>query len=659
MSFKDQSIEKILQFWARREGFTYPLPDNFYTWRHPELSLACESVGFDPTRITAALLCDGWFTDYVNDARFSIMEMVKPTSENKEVIKLAGEIYEFLSDPIIAKDIQDFEATSREAMVHYDVEVTQDHEAILSSHTRLGDLRGTAFKALTRLKIHQFKAGVTAPADVKPVFMKNVYRWWDTNSLLAAFNRLPNGVSLHAIKTPQAFEQYFIFAVRNGENYYLITDVAEHGNPIYVENGRRPDRDMHRRIGDNYLPYSLLDIKWDEEQGRLFETMSSSTALVAHQQEWSILSEVRNLPADSAIWVMMMFNLLSERFIHSKVVLPTLSYTGQQLETSLAQIQGRSSNLPVVLTGMPDVTTLTKDDIRPENCSEDELGASPFRINYDLVDLYGHMVSDEVLNIVNRPGMKTEVAMNSEGQMVITTDVIPSKDRKGPVVAVSAYISGNFGTKQQVENDRKFMARAAFAQCIGAITKYEFARRKKDVIAWFDERLQANLDNLMAYAGCQEIWVRDANPMVRGCRGQNWVATREHSGGSIHQFLHQVDAWAQPIGPTLDNKPLCPITGAKASTHFTFTPFTASDLAVMAGVSVADLPDVLQHWTLEDFTLPNSNLRRVDPVTFLIDNPWHDVNFQRKLSFSKRGMSQILKIAKTPPLDVVQYRDKA
>lgn len=110
------------------------------------------------------------------------------------------------------------------------------------------------------------------------MYSKAVYQFWNVNSLLTAACRMPSGVSLNLIRDPDYFHSYFAFAIRNGGNLILLSDLPKDHHPLSRYMSRRPDRAFDERAARNWFPYELLNIKYDEEQGRLYIDNAESEA---------------------------------------------------------------------------------------------------------------------------------------------------------------------------------------------------------------------------------------------------------------------------------------------------------------------------------------------------------------------------------------------
>ena len=94
---------------------------------------------------------------------------------------------------------------------------------------------------------------------------------------------------------------------------------------------------------------------------------------------------------------------------------------------------------------------------------------------------------------------------------------------------------------------------------------------------------------------------------------------------------------------------MCYLNGTKASYWVVFYPATAEELAVLAGCSVAELPEVLRHWHLFETYAGNSILDRIDPMLWRVDNPWVKLNMAVRFGFSKRGMKKVDEMQRKRP----------
>ena len=89
------------------------------------------------------------------------------------------------------------------------------------------------------------------------------------------------------------------------------------------------------------------------------------------------------------------------------------------------------------------------------------------------------------------------------------------------------------------------------------------------------------------------------------------------------------------------SKLLCHLNGTVASYWVGIYPANPPELALVAGCSVDELPDVLQHWNLLETYTGNQILQRIDPMIWKAHNPWLKLKLSILIPLSKRAVAQI------------------
>ena len=87
----------------------------------------------------------------------------------------------------------------------------------------------------------------------------------------------------------------------------------------------------------------------------------------------------------------------------------------------------------------------------------------------------------------------------------------------------------------------------------------------------------------------------------------------------------------------------CYLTGSPIFIRAYFTPNNAQALADLCNCSVEKLPDVLQYWTNDSRYSGNYILNRVDPLEWVVENPWQGLNLTVEIELSKAGYNQLRK----------------
>lgn len=633
-----------------------------------DLKRAVTALEHDQSGVTSALLISAFFAAHKQNPRFSLDDVLSTSPRLQTALALGKEMEAVLGNPLLADAQAAFEAALVEAMTHYGASENPEVMAAIADAALIADLRQSAFNSLSKLRLDQFLRGEAEPESSKPVFVRQVYKWWNINSLLAAATRMPSGISLNLISNEDALGSFFAFVIRNGGNLYILSDRGRVDHPLQNGMRRRPDRVMNDRISQNWFPYDLADIEYDESTRKLKTKASAERGLVGYQVDLLPLAELKDLPTENLVWTTLMFSLIVDKFWKGGHQVEELSFTGEMVKNSQALLSvAQTANLPVQSGQIQPFTELDQTSISPENSTKAEIGDSFHNKDLWLQDRYGHRVSTELLNLTAPSDTVIQVVISKDAQAVVAdeTQLVERKAEGTCVYAAHKYPSTQFGTRQEIEQDRKFLARVNYADAIQTLADMEFKERSEQVRKWFMDRCKANAENLLALAHAESIWlfggtgnltsIHENHAPCRVTRGadgfQNENSESFKPNALNYRFMKVFSAkdsdrpwWREPLFSFRNNKtPLCNINGTEASYEVLFTPVVSEDLAFMAGCTVEELPDVLQKWDLKDGYHGNRILNRIDPIHWRLKNPWLDLDLRARFALSKRAMTAIEK----------------
>lgn len=630
-----------------------------------------EALQVDPTGITTYLLLDAVSTMYLQERSFSMVELLEEPERTAEYLLKAKQFRELARDPEITDIGNAFALSMRQALRHYHADSTEVMKVLENRH-KMAYLRRDAFRSIEKLRVDQFLRGEHEPDEAAPAYNQSVHQFWNINSLVDTACRQPSGVTLNLVRDPDDFQSYFAFAIRNGGNLFILSDVPEYSHPMQRFMSRRPDRAFSSRASRNWFPYDLMNLKVDEENERIYADTKKRVNLIPLQQEVDKLKRINELEPEEILWIVMMFDLIVERFWDKKFQAKELSYTGAMVveETPLIESAQRA-NLPVTTyqtLNAPHLTTsMLSDDESKEAYGKD--GGSP---NKWMEERYADRVTDDALNIVDTPEKlrylpplkggrhdpkNHEDAVVSEGGIVC---VDAEADKKLPFwnkegrYSIEEFDATSFGTAKEIENNRRFIARHNQAKVIQRLADEEYAERKEEVMAWWSKAIQRNSDQLLNMAaqpdGCwvkvdKERWPnaqiygrfrtdRNERQMVCCYTNKEWrdQLMGLSCGVALHQgYRHRDDTF------------LCYLNGTSSSFTILFQPQTADELALLAGCKNEDMPDVLQHWCADSDNHGNQILSRIDPMSWVPRNPWEKMQFNVVMRLSKRGLKRIQK----------------
>lgn len=682
---EDSPLWEAIELWGKLTGVGTPNADGSFvgtmqTWAIRDTYTALkEALEYDPTEITATLLFKMFVTDWLKQASTSMLDMIENPEACLAQITTAKKLLAIIDRPEIVQAREEFVANVLESLKVYGAAEREDIKALLAKPDAIAVLRRDALRSLEKLRVNQFLDGEPEAEDVKPIYVNSIHQFWNINSLLGQMTSTPSGVALNIIRDPFAYDTFFAFAIRNGANLFVLTDVPEHAHPLAGQMSRRPDRDMDRRMAKNWFPYELLNVAYTEN-GDLYFAQSENKGVIPFNEVGVPTKKIGEVGAAETIWIAMMLDLIVLKFWKKGYKAPALSYTGEMIRTENALLT-RAAHLPV-RTDLPvlGLKALTLDDVANAG-ADDKMGIgrqSDQRYKW-LEERYRDRLSVESLNLLEAPGtrMKLKLDASSDGAITRTSGhelekiVKPFFDTEKVAVrhtvALHTMSGTSFGSPEQLDGDRRFIARVNYAEQINRLAKVEFEDRKVEIEKWFAQRIHANRETIIGWAGLGEVWVtttgeRDGNGRA-GLEVDRTVDGKDGSKRKVHnrRFIADIDltvpsekldwmdmyeryAGKVSLGRWTNHQTCAVRDGVKASRVLVLYPNNAVDLAALCGVKFEELPDVLQHFDLRkgDY-YGNPILDRVDPMLWKVSNPWNDMDFRVRVPLSLSGRAQLRK----------------
>lgn len=632
-----------------------------------------EALELDPTTITGHLLLDALSSYYFAQRAFTVTELMEDPARTSTYIEKAKAFTALTRSPEITALREDFVAQLRTALASYGM-LHEGMEALLAERHTLAYLRRDALRSMRDLRVDQFLKGQPETEAVKPVYNGWVHQAWNVNTLVEAVCRMPSGVTLNLVRDPDDLQSYFVFAIRNGGNLWLLSDVPAHAHPLQRYMTRRPERAYASRACRNWYPYDLLDLEFDDASKTYHADAKARTRLIPVQQVLDKRKLLKDLHPNETLWTIMMFDLIVDAFWHKPGPALELSYTGQMLREEATLIQAAEKiNLPVTAYPTLALPRLTRQDVRAETVSTEAVGDAGGYPNQWLEDRYANQVDETLLNLLDgthqRHYLPALTANGNAGQAgspdaaageggVIRVDPLEDEkrffsDREGRY-DLHAFNATTFGTREEIERDRLYLARHNLAKGIQRLADAEYRARKDEILQWWKGALQQNrqhLLNLVAQNGDELRRVFETRRYPGGKPAAGYW--RDEEGIIRYSFLRitprndmpLLSLSSQVLAQGLDSRGnrRCYVTGAAVSYYALFQPQTAEDLAELAGCSVSALPDVLQNWCGRRNHEGNHILDRIDPMAWAVHNPWEKFSFVVAIALSKRGLAQLRK----------------
>lgn len=623
-----------------------------------------EALKLDPTNVTAFFLLHDYSSQYLKGKSFTIDQLLNEPESTKIYLDKVVAFKNLVQDPVITNIRDTFNLNMRMALRHYGFDEEKLSEFVDANSRKLAILRRDALRSMETLRIDQFLIGETEPPHSKPAYLGTINQFWNINTLLDVACSSPSGIALSLVRNPSEFESYFAFSVRNGGNVYTVSDVPIGAHPLASQMSRRPEKRFDERVSKNWFPYDLLDIAYSDEDEALYIDRSKKTRLAPQQQEFVGVRQIKELEPEEAIWTVMMFELIAEKFWKEGFTMPELSYTGEMLvEESILLNKAKRNNLSTVGYQPLSLPPMSINDVKVQSLTEEQVGSfggSPLRW---MEERYIDRIPSEVIEQVNNHGIlkylppvakKQKLATNalvcSKSGIVTTTEKdekeLPFWDKEGRYY-LQSFKPTSLGTKSEIEADRKWLARHRVATAIQREAESEFNQRKEEISRWWKESLTQNIDAIYAMAVNEEFWVSVPDDMQNATTQLEGASL---SDGSMHKLMVK-QAITQDTTIFTAGKVFlrgsefksCHYNDAKASWLIQFQPKTAHDLALLAGCEINELPDILRHWRASSRYTGNAILNRIDPMAWVLRDPWSGYTFLTALLLSKSAMNKFKK----------------
>lgn len=670
-----------------------------------------QSMDYDKSFITTYLLLDAFSTSYFKEAKVSVHEFDEDPDKIFDYMDKVREFKKLIRAPEIMRPADEFFEATRQALLAYGIESDRINK-FFEDRSHLAIIRRDALKSANCLRADQFLAGEVDPDTVKPVYNKTVFGYWNINSMIEHVCGMPSGVSLNLIRDPDELHSYFAFAIRNGGNLIFLTDSQEYAHPLGRSMARRPDREFDERISKNWFPYQLLSIKYDEKGNPYHDKYRESQAkgLVPHQPHHFELKKLEDLELGQIVWTTLMFDLIVENYWRKPIEPRALSYTNEMIrleDQNTLIARAAQSNLPVVGYQPLSLPILTPKDVMTDALDEKALGKrwkdheSSYGANRWMEERYGERVPIEVLNqiglndgsqlFISSGASATKPKWGKEGGMIVPVgDEVKKATTKNHLhfgeTPLSHFEHGSdarnyglervdatlFGTREQIDADRKFIARVNFARGIQREADAEFVAERPRILKLFKDKIIERADILMTYAH-HEYVEKSRNRF--GIFGANYKDSdpedkklERYRFACLNDLTRKLESYeySRTTGDPLvtfdqghNRQPYyhrCYLTGAKASWQLAITPGCPADLAWLLGMEVEEMPIFLQHWNPgDDSYVGNYLLQRIDPLEWRLDNPWDQVSFDVSFYLSKRGLAQARKELPCPKVEDVSH----
>lgn len=590
----------------------------------------------DPTGLTTFMMLRGILEHFLKDITFTAFDLIlEPRAISAKLAPMKA-LRTVLEDPQVVDLIANFQDKVRTAALQYGVrpgEATDKLEELLADKYQLAMVRRDAMLSMANLEPHQFTQGPKEPNPLK--YNPTIFEFWNVNSILASMrSQRVAGISLCLIRDPvDAMFSYFVFAIRNGSTLTILTDRDKEPHPAFSRMTRRPDRSLSRRAARNWFPYQLLDLKEQKDElGNVKGLYANArTQLVPINVEAVPLKSINELEPEQFVWTSLVFELILDKYWKQDEKLPELSYTGQMVVEPAALVGAAGALVKDGLYKPLELPKLVKADVTAETTAPQWV-SEPVHFNAWMVERYGARVPDEVLSPVGEEAQLLLVERTHDPSF------LPVLEKSKRIEKFETLNPTTFGTKDQIQKDRLWVARVNQMKAIQVLADEEYEREKDGVLAWYRAAVTKNR-GLLIDAACRGEWML---PYMKFRRMHEQGGDKPSEQQAIKQGVGE--KWSKAFDSYFFNRPriyfgeedkesyrtkCCVRTDTWASIFTVIKPTCPDAIAILCGVTFEELPWPLQHWFTDTPYTGNHILNRLDPEDWHLHNPWMDITHRR------------------------------
>lgn len=604
-----------------------------------------EAQALDDTGITTCMLLRAMVEEYVLDHTVTLHKILNDPDKVEVEIAPCRKLLQTLEADWITKEIDGLIQWVKDAISHYKVDA-EGWETAFDDKMTLAWLRRDALRSFESMRVHQFSYGDWDDVPIK--YNEKVLQFWNVNSLLTAIGNSPvSGVTICVVRDTEVSEfSYFVFAVRNGGNLFLLTDKIDEVHPQYKHMARKPGRDLEKRMGKHHFPYQYIGAEYTG--GSAHAKITGTPGLVKYQSKADVVGMFSKMDPYQVIWAVMLLEQIRKTYWTERKSLPEQSFTAEMIQKPTALLS-KIDQLPAIRQEVLRMPTIKLKDIGEqvlvdEGQWEGIRGRNPHGHNRWMEERYGKKVTLEQMN----PLGKEQVPLLTGEQESYDADFF-SRD-KAIVKRLSALEPTEFGTKAELTRDFKWHARFNMACVVHKAAQEEFEEKKGEMIAWFKEHVEGNFDVLEKAIGVGKF---ESTVQVEGDafdRSKNAkanilrVCTSKEQRNSYPGF-GPAKSWK--VFGTFDRdwRPRCYRTGKAATVFAEFRLMTAFAVAGVCGVKFENLPFFLKQYRKNKPYVGNSILDRIDPMEWKAENPWRELDLGVAFLMTKARYNELRKAA--------------
>lgn len=626
MNMSEYAVQSVAKFQALLEEndahiYTYEMSFKY------RLENVLKTLQFDDSGITAMVMVKDLYGQFGSAAHIRINVI-----DNKfdKVLKFRQdllEVKELIQQSQIVEQMQHISGSIENYFKKADQGISPDMRNFLDDHGKVIDVYTKTLKSSKDFDVLVFSKGKNAVEGSKLELFSPVYVWRDFNSLQAHQHKFEDGVYFCFV------DRVFGFVYKNGENFVVVSDTMEYNYLRRHFSDRFIPSNKNNTDAGYYLPYRLLKTEYGKMDVQLynFETAEAFD----NQTTPSVLCDISELPVESLVYVVLMFELLVKKY----------GFATDLLDAEPITTHGTNHIFDKAIEYKSSQKLITVDELRHGVFHARFPEQSYSAYNTGLEERFSHLVDQRLLNLVKHNGQV--FCPDESGRYVPFTEKIKYKYgefNSTDELKLLAFDLTMVGTPEQLEELRYRVARKNYAAMLGMHTKSYMSEKLPEIRKYLEKKFYDNLENLETIMGYQSIQV--PNHLGRETPWSLMVSEQYDAKVKSYpqsQWLRTYVSERDPGSSVLR----CYETGSKRFQTIMFRVGSAEQLAFLLNVPVNKLPDPLKEYRYDSF----DRHCKLDPVD-QIESIWEQRLLEFEVVVSKSHYNSIRK--KTNP----QYLEK-
>ncbi len=604
------------------------------------------AVAEDDSLISAIFVIESAFSEYISGAKITLKDYLNPDKQRLIFLSNIKEMNTLLSHGDVIQIKDEFYSNCNSMISHYQ----QTKNLSDSTKSYIQDyaidslfFAKSAFKYLSPYLIHDGVHG-----DItKLKFKEDIYLFDDMAHLANQSNSMPDGFCLSVIRANPISDSYFCLHVKSGSKTFLVADKPYEKNPFQMRSmASRNQRYNESRYSSSVFPYSILGIEF-ENNGRVAKE-SSNTALtnINAPDGVQILANISTLNTQDLLRLHFIFDeCIQSLILDTETKFKKLAViTENSIKNSLTFVATSLEDLPVQYSDSitAKVQTVTSSELTHELLVKHCPGITSSSEDFSSLErLYAKKVADEVL-YVPEFNYDTNFLLVEKGGS--HSNYLPLEQEDNKNLAIRPNMLENFyiGDQKEIQARATYLARDNQARAIHLLAKEDFRQNSVKIEKQMNKMMAKNIPNIIEHLisfNHEELNRLNKTKFLTPRIQAFYVKADDRFFSSLHGHTE----WAKAIKAINKNKSevSCYLSRSKdVEFRFIVGIGKSSDLAILAGVEICDLPLELQAYRATESSSYMSD--RPDPLT-TITNPWDELKFSYNIPISKATVNKIRK----------------